>query len=81
MLKKELDAIVDTMVLSVQSTANAAPGNDTLLTEDEARTLTGMRLKKTLRAFVAEVAGCDAEAVVIQIPVAKPKKAKETVDA
>jgi hypothetical protein len=79
MNKKQLALLVQTMVLSTQASINKnAESDDAPLTEDEARTLLALRLRKATRSLVAEASGCEADAVVIAEPAPKAKKAAKT---
>ena len=81
MNKKQLTLLVLTLVLSTMATINAQDADgEPDITEDEARTLLAMRLRKATRMLVADAAGCEQDEVVIETAVAPVKKAK-TVDA
>jgi hypothetical protein len=83
MNKKQLATLVQTLVLSTAASINQnSDDSEPPITEDEARTLLAMRLRKATKSLVADAAGIDEEDVVIETPPAKEKKAKtETADA
>ena len=64
MNKKQITALVNSIVASIAATANADNGGDEPLTEEEARTLLGMRLKRLARKLVAEALSVETEDVV-----------------
>lgn len=83
MNKKQLAALVQTMVLSVAATINknAADQHEPEITEDEARTLLALRLRRLTKTVVADAAGCETDEVVIeQAPVKTRAKATETAE-
>ena len=84
MNKKQFALLAATLVLSTQATINGnATDNEPDITEDEARTLFAMRLRKAANGLIADTAGVDADHVVMVQAVAPAKKAKatETADA
>jgi hypothetical protein len=64
MNKKQLTALLNSIVLSIVATANADADGEEPLTEEEARTLLGMRLKRVAKKLVAESAHVDADDVI-----------------
>ena len=83
MNKKQLMILVQTLVLSTAASINQnATDGEPDITEDEARTLFAMRLRKATKTLVADAAGCEEDDVVIETFVPPKKKAKEeTADA
>ena len=63
MNKKQITALINSIVASIVATANADGGDDPL-TEEEARTLLGMRLKRLAKKLVAEAVSVELEDVV-----------------
>ncbi len=65
MNKKQLTALVNQAVQSVVATANQdTDSSEPLMTEEEARTMFGMRLKKSIKKIVAEACFCDVSDVI-----------------
>lgn len=82
MNKKQLAALVQTMVLSVASTINEnATDNEPPITEDEARTLLALRLRRLVKSVVADAAGCEEDEVVITEAPVKTRAKKEAETA
>ena len=83
MNKKQLAALVQTMVLSVASSINeTATDNEPPITEDEARTLLALRLRRLSKSIIADAAGVEQDEVVItEAPVkTRAKATAETGD-
>lgn len=81
MNKKQLALLVQTLVLSTAASINGnATDNEPDITEDEARTLLAMRLRRATKGLVAEAAGVEEDDVVIVEAKAKAKTPK-TADA
>ena len=83
MNKKQLAFLVQTMVLSVASSINDnAEDNEPPITEDEARTLLALRLRRLSKSVIADAAGCETDEVVITEPEVKTraKATAETTD-
>ena len=82
MNKKQLALLVATLVLSTQATINGnATDNEPEITEDEARTLLAMQLRKASKQLVADAAGTETEDVIVEQAVAPKKKAKTADDS
>ncbi len=80
MHKKQLVAVLDSMIASVVATANAeAEDNEPELTEQEARTLLSRKLKKAAKGLVAATVGC--EEADVQWVTVEPKTRKKTEQA
>ena len=81
MNKKQLGLLVATLVLSTQATINEnANDNEPAITEDEARTLLAMKLRRASTQLVADAAGVETADVIIEEAVAPVKKAKEPAE-
>jgi len=77
MNKKQLAFLVQTMVLSVAATINGnATDSEPPITEDEARTLLALRLRRAHKGLIADAAGVEVEDVIIEEPPVKAKAAK-----
>jgi hypothetical protein len=57
MNKKQLRALLDGIVGDVVAKANAAPGDEPALSEGEARTLVGIRLRRLAPSIVESILG------------------------
>ncbi len=82
MHKKQLVAVLDSMIASVVATANAeAEDNEPELTEQEARTLLSRKLKKAAKGLVAATVGCEEDEVVWVAVEPKTRKKAEKAAA
>jgi hypothetical protein len=82
MNKKQLTRLIQTLVLSTAASINGnATDGEPEITENEARTLLAMRIRKASRQLVADAAGVDAEDMILVEPPVKVKKAAVVTDA
>ena len=79
MNKKQITALTNQIVASIAATANA-DGGDEPLTDEEARTLYGMRLKRIGKQLVADTLRVDL-ADVVWVDVAAKAQAEVEEDS
>jgi hypothetical protein len=76
MNKKQMTDLVNAMVRSTQVLLNdlASDQDEPEISEDQARTLVGIQLRKVQKQIIATSVGCDVEDVVVyRMPSAKEK--------